>query len=238
MLSVLAAALLPVLVLIAFILRKDRFRPEPPGQLLKAFGLGLLSVIPALLLVELFSCLGLVPELLTDEWDAVLTSFWGAAIPEEAAKLFMLWLVLRKNPYFDERMDGIVYAVCVSLGFAATENILYLFSDVENYMGVGISRAVFAVPGHFCDGVLMGYYYSLARFATHEHRRYALSILLAPVLAHGVYDSLLFAAGVSEHLSLVLYLIFPVFCYQLWKFASRRIAAHLVADGVLPPPWR
>lgn len=65
-----------------------------------------------------------------DFWDvlakgikkAITDSLLFAAIPEELAKLFMLWLLLRKNPFFDEHFDGIVYAVCIGLGFAALEN--------------------------------------------------------------------------------------------------------------------
>mgnify|MGYP006391493201 CR=1 FL=1 len=63
---------------------------------------------------------------------SVSTAFFGAAIPEEIAKFFMLWLLLRKNPYFDEKMDGIVYAVCVSLGFAALENIFHTIHNQRN----------------------------------------------------------------------------------------------------------
>ena len=75
--------------------------------------------------------------------DSVRCAFWGAAIPEEAAKLLMLWLVLRRNRHFDENMDGIVYAVCVSLGFAAVENVEYLFANSESFLSVGFSRAIF-----------------------------------------------------------------------------------------------
>ena len=53
-------------------------------------------------------------------------------IPEEIAKLFMLWLLLRKNSYFDEHLDGIVYAVCISLDFAGIENVSYMLSDMDN----------------------------------------------------------------------------------------------------------
>ena len=46
-------------------------------------------------------------------FDAFADAFLLAAIPEELAKLIMLWLLLRKNPHFDEKFDGIVYAVCI-----------------------------------------------------------------------------------------------------------------------------
>lgn len=63
---------------------------------------------------------------------SVSTAFFGAAIPEEIAKFFMLWLLLRKIRYFDEKMDGIVYAVCVSLGFEALENIFHTIHNQRN----------------------------------------------------------------------------------------------------------
>ena len=56
-------------------------------------------------------------------------AFVVAALTEESFKLLALWLVLRKNPYFDEHFDGIVYAVCVGLGFAAFENVMYVFGE-------------------------------------------------------------------------------------------------------------
>ena len=89
-------------------------------------------------------------------------------------------------------MVGIVYAVCVSLGFAALENIMYLFTNAEVYLSVGIARAIFAVPGHFCFGILMGYYYSLAKFYPKTPKKNKVLILVAPTVVHGLYDSILF----------------------------------------------
>ena len=37
-----------------------------------------------------------------------IDAFLVAALPEEGFKLLALWLILRKNPYFDEHFDGIV----------------------------------------------------------------------------------------------------------------------------------
>ena len=91
---------------------------------------------------------------------ALWNAFVGAAMPEEATKLLMLWLLLRRNKYFDERFDGIVYACCIGMGFAGTENVLYLFGNIENWQSVAVSRAIFAVPGHFMFAVAMGYFYS------------------------------------------------------------------------------
>ena len=133
---------------------------------------------------------------------------------------------------FDEKMDGIVYAVCVSLGFAAFENILYLFSDTESFLSIGIVRAIFAVPGHFCFGILMGYYYSIANFYPKSSIKNKILVLLAPIIAHGLYDSILFVMNVTPIISGLLLIVFLVFCHKMWKYSSQRIEKHLKRDQI------
>ncbi len=228
----LSTALLPVIILITFIYRKDKAAPEPWSALLLAFGAGVLSTLVSFGFSMPFQELGLYPEEIHSFWDGVRTAFFGAAIPEEIAKLIMLWLVLRRNKHFDERMDGIVYAVCVTLGFAGLENILYLVGS-EDWIGTGISRAIFAVPGHFCDGILMGYYYSLAHFSpTHKTKNRVLT-LVAPILAHGIYDSLLMVSDqVPEVVSVLLLIAFYGFCFMTWKYCNKQIAKHAKTDKI------
>ena len=234
-------ALLPVLVLIYYINSKDSLSPEPVGQLVRAFLLGLLSVPLSFMVSVPLMYLGFFSDEVTSVSDAIRTSFFGAAIPEEAAKLFILWIVVRNNKYFDEKMDGIVYAACVSMGFAALENVLYLV-NAEDYMSVGISRAFTAIPGHFCFGIVMGYYYSLATFDKNNVKRNRILTFVAPVIVHGLYDSILIAAAalmeslteVNEEVAGVVGLAFIVlfiyFCFKMWKFGSQKIKEHLKND--------
>lgn len=230
---ILLMALLPVAMLLYYIYHKDSSSPEPTKVLLKAFLFGVLSVPLSLCISTPLCMLGLYPIEATTVWGSVREAFIGAAIPEEAAKLFMLWLLLRRNEYFDEKMDGIVYAVWVSLGFAALENILYLFTNADSFLSVGIARAIFAVPGHFCFGILMGYYYSLAKFYPKSPRKNRALILAAPILVHGLYDSILFVIGVTPMISGVLLILFLVFCYKMWRYGSDRIREHLERDGIM-----
>lgn len=235
-------ALLPVVILIIYIYRKDNLQPEPTGQIVRAFLLGLLSAPLSFLVSGPLMALGLFSSEVTSISDAVRISFFGAAIPEEAAKLYILYNVVKKNKFFDEKMDGIVYAVCVSMGFAAFENVLYLFSNMENYMATGIARAFTAVPGHFCFGIVMGYYYSLATFDKHNVKRNKILTFVAPVIVHGLYDTILFAAatltesltevseGVAGVVGLVFVAIFIYFCFKMWKFGSQKIKEHLKND--------
>ena len=223
-------ALLPIAILVYYIYHKDEKSPEPTGQLVKAFLFGILSVPVSFCLSIPFGIIGLYPIEATSILGSISTAFFGAAIPEEIAKFIMLWLLLRKNPYFDEKMDGIVYAVCVSLGFAALENIMYLFSNEEAYLSVGIARAIFAVPGHFCFGILMGYYYSLAKFYPKTPTKNKALILVAPIIVHGLYDSILFIINVTPAISGILLIVFLVFCHKMWKYGSKSIQEHMKRD--------
>ena len=230
---ILIAALAPVAMLLYYIYRKDEFQKEPVKEVLKAFGLGVASIFVSLMISGPFGAIGLYPAEQVTLWDGIAISFFGAAIPEEIAKFLLFWLFVRRNKYFDEHMDGIVYAAAVSLGFAGLENVMYLFS-AEDWVSTGIVRALFSVPAHFFFGILMGYYYSLVRFDPVTPSINRFWVLGAPIIAHGIFDSILFSAGVlPEGLALVIMIVFIWFCNSLRKQASRRIRAHLVMDGVV-----
>lgn len=232
MLYLLLTALLPIAVLLFYIWCKDKDKPEPTGQLIKAFFFGVLSIFVSFCISGPLGWMGFYPGEASTIVGALSNAFLGAAIPEEIAKLAMLWLLLRKNKYFDEKMDGIVYAVFVSLGFAALENLMYLLNNYEDFVAVGIVRALFSVPGHFCFGVLMGYYYSLAKFYPMAGRRIRFMVLGAPIIVHGLYDAILMVQEVTPALSVILTIVFIVFCHKMWKYASLRIKEHLLRDKV------
>ena len=229
---VLLAALLPVAILLFYIYKKDKFCPEPTAQLEKAFVFGVLSVPLSLCVSVPLHLLGLVTYNYATITECIGSAFLGAAIPEESAKLFMLWLFLRKNKFYDEKVDGIVYAVCISLGFAALENIIYIFGNLDSFVWISVLRAMFAVPGHFCFGIMMGYYYSLAKFYPQSRTTNKILILAAPIFAHGVYDSILFviSSEISALLSFILMIVFLVLCCKMWKLANRKINEHLERD--------
>lgn len=236
MLLMFLSAVAPVVMLIYYIRRRDAERPEPVGQLVKAFVFGVLTVGVSMTMSLPFESLGLYTSnfLEGSVGDAILTAFFGAAIPEEVAKFLLLWLLLRKNRHFDENMDGIVYAVCVSMGFACVENLMYIFSSEDMWFHTSLSRALFAVPGHFAFAVLMGYYYSLSRFSTTRRKFNRAMILVAPILAHGIYDALLMASDVAPEWSFLLLFGFFAFCRNTAQLCKDSIQAHANRDkGVM-----
>lgn len=223
------AAILPAFLLVAYIWWKDKYQREPLNLIIRGVVYGVFSAGLAIALESLIMALGIIPDPPQGFLQALWKAFMGAAIPEELVKLLMLWLLLRKNPYFDERFDGIVYACCVGMGFAGTENIIYLFSNLDNWGTVAIQRAIFAVPGHFMFAVAMGYFYSMLYFGDMSWRKRS-RIFWVPVTLHGIYDGLLFMASLNTVLTGALVITFYAFCYFMYKGGKRRIEEHLERD--------
>lgn len=206
------SAILPGVLLLAYILWTDRKNSEPWKLIVKGVVCGFIS----LGILRLFW--RYMPDYFT--WarvqDTILEkircAFLYAAIPEEMAKLIMLWVVVSRNTFYNEPRDGIVYAVCVGLGFATLENVGYV-SGYENWGKVAFARAILSVPAHYLCAVLMGYYYANARFwPLRGVRRFwqLVRIILIPVLIHGTFDSMAFVISWNQMALYVFALIFLI----------------------------
>ena len=88
-------------------------------------------------------------------------------------------------------MDGIVYAVMISLGFATVENIFYVFNHPGQEMQVAIMRMFTAIPLHAACGVILGYFVGLAKFSDNKNILLYKGLFLA-TLVHGLYNYFIF----------------------------------------------
>ena len=178
-----AAAAIPALALLYYFYRRD-LNPEPRGALLKTFFLGVLTTLAVIVLTRPIDILG---GALADSHPVMISAFLafiGAAIPEEGAKFWVLMRYSARHRAFEEPMDGIVYGVAASLGFATLENILYVSAGG---WPAALLRAFTAVPAHACFGAMMGYYIGQAFFVTQRPGTAWRGLLLA-MLVHGLYD--------------------------------------------------
>ena len=205
-----AVAIIPPLLLMIFIYRRDKHEREPKGLLFKCAALGALSVITAL--IGEAATMGIIESVFSGKSIYLyyfVEAFFGVAIVEEAGKFLMLRLGTWKNRHFDYTFDGIIYSVFVSLGFALVENILYV---IQNGFSTGIIRAVTAIPGHAAFGVYMGYYYGLAKFwevagDKKKCRRNLWAGWLIATILHGFYD---FCALSGKPALMILFFVFIV----------------------------
>lgn len=185
------AAVLPAIFLMRYVYRLDRIEREPMGLLISLIGRGILAALAAIVLEMLGqSILNACMEPDNPRYVFFL-AFVVVAAAEEGAKLFFLYRRTWRDPNFNYRFDAILYAVFVSLGFAAFENVKYVFSYG---LSVALPRAILAVPGHMGFAVFMGIFYGRAKRCADWGSRFGCKVnmvlsFLYPVALHGVYDS-------------------------------------------------
>lgn len=187
----------------------DRFDREPVYLLLAVFAGGALAIIPTIVIERFLSEFNIFNGLLR----AAYTAFIVAGFSEELMKRLVVTQLAYRKPAFNEKLDGIVYSVFAALGFATVENVMYVvfrFADVES---VGFYRAIISVPAHMLFAVTMGYYLSLAKFATDEKtsKYYYRKSLTSPLILHGIFDFIL-----MSKVPFLMFLFIPFVIY-LWK---------------------
>lgn len=191
-LLLIAAAVVPALVLLGYIYRKDHIEKEPNALLARLLLWGVVSTFLAVVTESLGA--SALAFFLPGNEDNPSYGFWMffviVGLSEEGFKYLVLRWRTWNSAHFNCRFDGVVYAVFVSLGFALWENIGY----VTMYgLGAAVARALTAVPGHASFGVFMGACYGLARQeenrGAHEQSVFwrIMSVLL-PTVIHGCYD--------------------------------------------------
>lgn len=201
------AAVLPAFFLLRYIYRQDKVEKEPMGLLIKLLGMGILSALCSIVLERIGQrILSLLVEPDTIAF-VVLLAFVVVAMVEEGTKFYFLKRATWHNPNFNYRFDGIVYAVFVSLGFAAYENIRYVMSYG---LSVALPRAVSAIPGHMSFAVFMGLFYGRAKLCDNWGdergcRRNLRRAYVSAVLMHGFYDA---CAMLGTTAAMITFLVF------------------------------
>ncbi|MDN5894551.1 MAG: PrsW family intramembrane metalloprotease [Nocardioides sp.] len=113
-------ALVPVGPVLACYMWLDRYEPEPRALLTAGLMWG--AFVATLLALVVQGLGGFVGGITDSTMLAVVAPF-----SEEATKgLFLVLLLIWRRQEFDGVLDGIVYAGVIGIGFAFTENILYL----------------------------------------------------------------------------------------------------------------
>ncbi len=239
----LCLALAPAILILVYIYKKDKVEPEPVSLIIQLLLLGLASVAAAVLLGIPLMLLGNGLFSADSVPFKVYEAFVVAALAEEGSKLFMLKIRTWKSPHFNYVFDAIVYAVTVSLGFAAFENLGYVLtggSVAESY-AVAFFRGLLAVPGHAVNGVFMGFWYGIARerenAGLYSERMKAMTLAFwVPALMHGFYDyCLLRQTGFSMLLFFVYEIVITIFAIRMIHRISRE--DRLITAGDVQPGY-
>ena len=186
--TTLLITIVPSLIILSFFFFSDKFK-EPKQTIAIVFFMGILICLPA----------GIINDFMyktfndgSDFSERLSSSFLSAAWSEELLKFVILYFIVLRRNEFNEPMDGIVYGVTVSLGFATFENYDYVFRwaeewDVDPYQ-MAIWRSYSAVPMHGLMGCIMGFYFGMYAFSA--NKKYLILCLLIPFIIHGLYNFL------------------------------------------------
>ncbi|MGB3453225.1 MAG: PrsW family glutamic-type intramembrane protease [Moheibacter sp.] len=217
------SALLPVVFFCFFIYLRDTEK-EPIWMLALSFLIGALITLP-IAGIEFGLTHRLIKLGVGGSLKNFLNAFVIAGIVEEGVKYIAVYLFLRRNRFFDQCYDGIVYAAFISLGFASVENLLYIW---RLGFETAIVRAFMSIPAHMLFAVFMGYYFALGFRSDQKKRtKHFLLALIIPVFLHGLYDFFLFDL---EQSPVIYFVMITILCLSLWRYGLRRIRTLIAFD--------
>lgn len=203
-------ALFPVICFIVWIYYKDKYEKEPPEKLIKYFSLGILVSILSIFIELYFSKFVFYNEIANNIYMAFIVT----AFTEEGLKAIILIHSLLKEKEFNEKLDGIIYSIFLSLGFATVENAIYLMRERQDLtFSLGIMRGLISIPSHIMFAITMGYYISKYKFSKENrgNKKYLYLAVIIPILFHGVFDFILM---IGYRWAIIVFIAYIIF---LWK---------------------
>jgi len=206
---VLVLAFAPGIFWLWMVYRRDRYRPEPRALVVRTFLWGMVVAVPVALL-EFVLVFLVDPGAIDAIQDGPLSlataayvSFVAAGVTEELGKYIVVRRTVYHSPYFDEPMDGIVYASAAALGFASLENLGYLLAFGWETILV---RGPVSTLAHVLFSVMWGYPLGLSKATKGGLRTWVWLGVIGAMVAHGLFDFLLFIEGVYSYLTIPLFL--------------------------------
>jgi RsiW-degrading membrane proteinase PrsW (M82 family) len=184
-----SAIIAPALAWIIYFYYKDRFQPEPWRNLGLTYLLGLIAAFACLNFFKLLPYLGIPedPSALMEShgWPFLFYSIGITGFVEELFKFLPFLLVVLRLKDFDEKIDGIVYASIIALGFASYENSRYLV-----YMGGFelFGRAIASPLTHTIFSSIWGFLVGVARMRRKPIIAASLGGLALAALFHGLFN--------------------------------------------------
>lgn len=210
--------LTPSLIWLSFYLRRD-CHPEPKYMLTEAFVMGIIISPLAVLLQWSFSELRNIFDLGIFLQGTPAFFLWSSFV-EEFLKFFAIYLVIVRNPEFNEPVDGMIYMISAALGFAAIENVLMLFGLFPNGAETALKtlalRFVGATLLHALASGLIGYFLAMSWFFQEHKKKLVAFGLVMATLFHTAFNMLISSA--QESANPVIGLVYTTFLLIILAF--------------------
>jgi len=182
-LQVLSFIIPPFIAILIYLYLKFKFKHWSFSLLLKSFLWGMISIVLVIavqFLADYFELdrLNNIRRILF--YALVIMAFFA-----EMGKFFFLKVFVYPKKEFKTPVDGIIFAVMISMGFATMNNILY-FINIPN-LTVSVANALTAGPANVIFGVIMGFFIGLGKLRKMRLLD-SMTGLVAAVFFHGLYD--------------------------------------------------
>lgn len=215
-------AFIPAVAYMLYITAFDSKKPEPMLLLLLTAFIGCIAAFTVTAIGLPIYHGGFYSEINYGIVDSFKIGFLKIAIPSEAIKWLFLLIFLSINKYYDEYLDGIVYSVCLALGFACVLGIGYMLDFVKfsfpTFVFKGLVTALILIPTHMMAGTVMGYFFGLAR--KRNKILYITTALGTAILVDGLICTMLALMGghwgYYSIIGIVLLILALAFYRQVW----------------------
>ncbi len=168
-------SLLPAVFWVLYLRSLAHYRDYRVWDFLLALGAGAIS--PSL--VFALGNLGVGGAIPHGVWSQLYFFVVHVGWVEEVAKLLLAFALLKLTGRLKEPLDGLLLGGCVALGFATSENFLYVQRAGESVL---LGRSILATFGHVLMSSFWGYPLGQKGWKP------LLSGLVAASLVHGFYD--------------------------------------------------
>lgn len=243
-------AFVPAMIYILPLIWLDRYDPEPLWLLALAFGWGaLVSVVVSFILNTVFGiAVGVSVSPVAGEIAGAVIS---APIVEEASKgvgLLILLIFFRK--YFDDILDGIVFAGVIALGFATVENVLYYGralggGGIPGVMILFLIRGILSPFAHVTFTAMTGIGCGIARESHNTAVKIIVPVVgyLGAVSLHALWNGMAVFGGFENFLlgyliiEIPFFLIFTGFAFYIMYRQNKILKDMLaidIATGLIP----
>ncbi|MGH9948759.1 MAG: PrsW family glutamic-type intramembrane protease [Pyrinomonadaceae bacterium] len=247
-------AFVPALIYVLPFMWLDRYDPEPLWLLALAFAWGALVAVLVSFVINTGVGIGISSAVGGDEGEilgGVVGAVISAPVVEEGSKgigLVLLLIFFRK--YFDDILDGIVFAGVIALGFATVENVLYYgralaTAGLPALVILIIMRGILSPFAHVTFTAMTGIGCGIARETHNNFVKIIMPVFgyIAAVSLHAFWNGMAvffgFEGFVAGYLVLEIpfFIIFVVFSFLIMWRQNRILKDMLAIDiarGLIP----
>ncbi len=243
-------AFVPAILYLLPLIWLDRYDPEPIWLLGLAFAWGaLVAVVVSFMINTVFGVA--VGIAVSPEAGEAVGAVMSAPIFEEGSKgLGLVILLIFFRRYFDDILDGIVFAGVIALGFATVENVLY-YGRALGEAGLGgllflfVLRGIMSPFAHVTFTSMTGIGCGISRESHNSFVKIALPVVgyIGAVTLHAIWNGMAVIGGLQGFvvgyliLEIPFFLIFVGFSMYIMRRQNKILNEMLAIDiarGLIP----